>query len=219
MYRTAQVIAREIGAEALITGESIGQVSSQTLANLAAIDAASELPVLRPLLCSDKIEIIAEARRIGTAALSEHVKEYCAISTHFPVTATDRVKLDRQENKLDLAIVDELGKTRRVIDPFALSWQDTRQSYLFTNRIPTGATVIDCQPPHLFRAWHAPGAEHREPGELIDNLRKLDKAQTYVVYCSHGGQAAYLAELMQRSGYDAYAFEGGAARLRRSLST
>jgi thiamine biosynthesis protein ThiI len=218
MYRAAQAVAREIGAEALITGESIGQVSSQTLANLAAIDAVAEMPVLRPLIGQDKTEIIAEARRIGTAALSEHVKEHCDLSAHFPVTATDRVKVDRQEQKLDLSVVFDAIRNRRAINPFALTREDSRQSYLFTNAIPSGAVVIDCQPPHRYRAWHAPGAEHHEPGDLIDKLRRFDKRQTYVVYCAHGSQAAYLAELMQRSGYDAYAFEGGADRLRRSLA-
>ena len=63
-----------------------------------------------------------------------------------------------------------------------------------------------------------PGAEHHDPGELLDGLHRLDKQRTYVIYCTHGTQAAYLAELMQRSGYDAYAFDGGAGRLRRTLS-
>jgi thiamine biosynthesis protein ThiI len=217
MYRAAQKIAAECGAEALVTGESIGQVSSQTLTNLAAIDAAADIPVLRPLVGHDKTEIIAEARRIGTAPLSEHVREHCAISSHFTVTATTRAKIDRQEVRIDPSVLERAVATRRVIDLALQTREESRDRYLFTTEIPLGAVVIDCQPPHLYRAWHAPGAEHHDPGELLEGLRRLDKQRTYVLYCSHGSQAAYLAEVMQRSGYDAYAFDGGAARLRRSL--
>src|SRR5690606_19637788 len=67
MYRAAEQVAKELGAEALITGEAIGQVSSQTLQNLRAIDSIAELPVFRPLLGFDKPEIIDRARFIGTA--------------------------------------------------------------------------------------------------------------------------------------------------------
>jgi thiamine biosynthesis protein ThiI len=218
MYRAAQRIAAESGAEALVTGESIGQVSSQTLTNLAAIDAAAEIPVLRPLIGHDKTEIMAEARRIGTAPLSEHVQEHCAITASFTVTATTRAKIDRQEARLDPAVVERAVAARRVIDLALVTRAESRETYLFVSEIPEGAVVIDCQPPHLYRAWHVPGAEHHDPGELLDGLHRLDKQRTYVVYCTHGTQAAYLAELMQRSGYDAYAFDGGAGRLRRTLS-
>jgi len=66
MLRIAEALARARGAEALVTGESLGQVASQTLANLAVIEAAADLPLLRPLLGMDKSEISAEAARIGT---------------------------------------------------------------------------------------------------------------------------------------------------------
>jgi thiamine biosynthesis protein ThiI len=66
MMRAAEAIARKVGALGLVTGESLGQVASQTLENLRSIDAAVVLPVLRPLIGMDKLEIIAEAKRIGT---------------------------------------------------------------------------------------------------------------------------------------------------------
>ena len=66
MLRIAEALARRRGAQALVTGESLGQVASQTLTNLAVIEAAATLPVLRPLIGVDKGEITAEAERIGT---------------------------------------------------------------------------------------------------------------------------------------------------------
>jgi len=70
MHRIAVAIARERGLQALVTGDNLGQVASQTLENLAVTAAASALPVLRPLLTFDKEETVLLARRIGTYELS-----------------------------------------------------------------------------------------------------------------------------------------------------
>jgi thiamine biosynthesis protein ThiI len=70
MLRIAETLARRQDAEALVTGESLGQVASQTLGNLTVIGAAIELPVLRPLIGTDKNEITNEAARIGTLETS-----------------------------------------------------------------------------------------------------------------------------------------------------
>jgi tRNA uracil 4-sulfurtransferase len=70
MVRVAEEIARAEHAKALVTGESLGQVASQTLENIAAIDEVATLPILRPLVGSDKLEIIDDARRIGTYEIS-----------------------------------------------------------------------------------------------------------------------------------------------------
>lgn len=77
MVRVAERIARIEGAMALVTGESLGQVASQTLHNVAAVDEAATLPVLRPLIGLDKLEIIAEARTIGTYELSTQPHADC----------------------------------------------------------------------------------------------------------------------------------------------
>ncbi|MGH7917492.1 MAG: tRNA uracil 4-sulfurtransferase ThiI, partial [Candidatus Binataceae bacterium] len=65
MLRIATVLARQSGAQALVTGESLGQVASQTLENMTVIEQAAELPVIRPLVGMDKNEIIEQARRLG----------------------------------------------------------------------------------------------------------------------------------------------------------
>ncbi|MFD9882804.1 tRNA uracil 4-sulfurtransferase ThiI [Streptomyces alboflavus] len=77
MVRTASALAARTGAEALVTGDSLGQVASQTLANMTAVDEAASLPVLRPLLGWDKQEIIDEAHTIGTADVSVLPDEDC----------------------------------------------------------------------------------------------------------------------------------------------
>lgn len=77
MLKTGAVLARRLRATALVTGDSLGQVSSQTLTNIAALDDAVSLPILRPLIGLDKSEIIAEARQISTLAISELPDEDC----------------------------------------------------------------------------------------------------------------------------------------------
>ena len=77
MLKTGEVLARRQRAAALVTGDSLGQVSSQTLANITALDDAVRLPILRPLIGLDKTEIMAEARRIRTLAISELPDQDC----------------------------------------------------------------------------------------------------------------------------------------------
>lgn len=94
-----------VAVDALVTGESIGQVSSQTLANLRAIDAVADRPVLRPLIGSDKLDIIAMARAIGTAALSSEATEECDITPVRPVTASRNARLVAEEEDMTQAVL------------------------------------------------------------------------------------------------------------------
>jgi thiamine biosynthesis protein ThiI len=77
MLKTGEALARRLGGTALITGDSLGQVSSQTLPNITALDDAVKLPILRPLIGWDKAEIMAEARRIRTLDISELPDQDC----------------------------------------------------------------------------------------------------------------------------------------------
>ncbi|MEU8249383.1 tRNA uracil 4-sulfurtransferase ThiI [Nonomuraea sp. NPDC048916] len=103
MLKTAEEVAHRIRAAALITGDALGQVSSQTLANITAQDHAVELPILRPLVGWDKTEIMAEARRIGTLEISELPDEDCC-SLLAPKRAETRAKIEdlkQIEKRLD----------------------------------------------------------------------------------------------------------------------
>ena len=70
MMRIAEALARQNRAQALVTGEVVGQVASQTIENMATIGSVVTLPVLRPLVGMDKEEITAEAQRLGTYPIS-----------------------------------------------------------------------------------------------------------------------------------------------------
>ena len=104
MLRVAEALAARDGALALITGESLGQVSSQTLGNLDTINRAATLPVLRPLIGVDKAEIIDLARRIGSYEISIEPDEDCCsyLMPRNPATWTRPAELEKIESRLDV---------------------------------------------------------------------------------------------------------------------
>lgn len=209
MYRIGSAVAAEIGAEAIVTGEALGQVSSQTLTNLVALEPAADVPVLRPLLTFDKVEIVERAREIGTAALSEQVKEYCAIAPGRPVTAAAERAVAAEEAKLETTAIERAVAERKVLDLRALTPMDLVAPYIFIDTIPDDAVVLDCRTEKEYAAWHLPGAERRDEWDLLAEARRLDRDRTYILYCAHGTQTAHLAEQLQREGVEAYSFRGG----------
>ena len=107
MIRIAEAIAKREGVRALVTGESLGQVGSQTLINMATVDEAAKMPVLRPLVGMDKQEIIEQAIDIGTFETSILPDEDCC-TLFVPRSPSTAVRIDdisERERNLD---VDEL---------------------------------------------------------------------------------------------------------------
>lgn len=214
MYRAGCRAAHWTHADAIVTGEALGQVSSQTLSNLNTIDAAADVPVLRPLIGFEKQQIIDDARRIGTAALSERIKEYCAITPKHPAVKSGRGKVAAAEEKLDEALFEVAMSEAKRIELRDLTDEELAESHVFVDALPEGATVIDCQPEAMYRAWHVDGATNIPADGLADHMRDFDKDTTYVLYCPFGTRSAFLAEMLQDEGYQAYAFRGTVSRLR-----
>ncbi len=104
MLRVAEAIAENERGLALVTGDSLGQVSSQTLANLDTVSRAASLPVLRPLVGMDKVEIIELAERIGTYEISIEPDEDCCsyLMPRKPATWTRPDSLETIERGLDI---------------------------------------------------------------------------------------------------------------------
>jgi tRNA uracil 4-sulfurtransferase len=105
MVRIAEALARKHGAAALTTGESLGQVASQTLSNIARIDEAAGMPILRPLIGMDKLEITDQARRLGTFEISIEPDADCCtlfVPKH-PATRMSEHEVSAVESRLDIA--------------------------------------------------------------------------------------------------------------------
>ena len=117
MLRIAERIAHASGSAALVTGEAVGQVASQTLDNMTVIGKAASLPVLRPLVGMDKDEIIHEARRLGTYEVSIIPDEDCCtlFTPKHPATRASARQVDEAEAALpvDMLVEDAAAKAER----------------------------------------------------------------------------------------------------------
>lgn len=111
MLRIAQILAKRERALALVTGDSLGQVASQTLRNLVAVDAAAEVPIFRPLIGADKIEVLETAKRIGTYDISsEPFHDCCPVFLpKAPALFATPQQLDEAESHLNIQALVEQG--------------------------------------------------------------------------------------------------------------
>lgn len=101
MVKVANRIAKEHGYKAIVTGDNLGQVASQTIDNLTVLDNASDLPIFRPLLTYDKREIVALARKIGTYELSiQPYMDCCSLIARHPETRAKLKVVLKAENIL-----------------------------------------------------------------------------------------------------------------------
>ena len=120
MVRLAERIAERAGAHALVTGDAIGQVASQTVDNLAVVGRVATLPILRPLVGMDKEEITADAERIGTYRTSIVEDEDCCtlFTPRFPTTRASLADVEAAERALDLAALVASGLESLVVEDF-----------------------------------------------------------------------------------------------------
>ncbi len=218
MYEAASLLAQRMGFDALVTGEAIGQASSQTLRNLAAIEAALTTRgfrtlILRPLLGMDKEEIMAWARRIGTYELSEKVAEYCAIAPSLVTTRAKVSGLLNELSKVDESLIKASVREAKVLNPLKDTPLDAvLGSGVEIDYIPEGATVIDMRSRREYEEWHYPGAIHiSEAGDL-----RRFRGKTVVLYCAHGNASYLLAEMLRKEGVKAFSLKGGIKAVKKA---
>jgi thiamine biosynthesis protein ThiI len=121
MMRIAEVVARKEKAKALATGESLGQVASQTLENMSVIQQAATLPILRPLVGMDKQEIIDQARRIGTFDISSIPDQDCCqlfVPKH-PATKASIDEVEEAESNYDAKAMIRYGLENAAEEEFS----------------------------------------------------------------------------------------------------
>jgi thiamine biosynthesis protein ThiI len=138
MLRIAQVLAKRDHALALVTGDSLGQVASQTLRNLTAVEAVATMPVFRPLIGTDKTDILAAAKKIGTYDISSAPFHDCCpvFMPRTPALYAKPRELDEAEAKLDLTALVRQGLLGTTLE---------RMRY-------TGGRVVTVEPRRIARA-------------------------------------------------------------------
>jgi thiamine biosynthesis protein ThiI len=217
MLRAAEAVAGEIGASAIVTGDSVGQVSSQTLPNLAVVSRATPLAVLRPLVGFDKSEIMARARAIGTYQLSKSVGEYCALVPNKPATQArlDAVLAEEArlpDDPLRAALASRTSFDLRALEPTVFDDEE-----LAVEALPDDAVLLDLRPIEQFRGGHHPRALHLDFASALAAWPSFDRARRYVLVCEYGLLSAQLADHVRREGYRVHHFRGGQRALMRTI--
>ncbi|MGH8436851.1 MAG: tRNA uracil 4-sulfurtransferase ThiI [Pseudomonas sp.] len=191
MLRAATNIANRLDIDALVTGEAISQVSSQTLPNLAVIDRATDKLVIRPLIASHKQDIIDMATQIGTAEFAKHMPEYCGVISVNPTTRAKPERVVYEEAQFDMAVLERaLERARlvpidRVIDELGEDIQVEEVSEALPGQIvldirhpdaqedlPLELNGIEVQPLPFFA--------------LNSRFKELDDSRQYLLYCDKG---------------------------------
>ncbi len=219
MLRAAEAVARDVRAEAIVTGEAVGQVSSQTLTNLAVISEATRMPILRPLVAFNKDEIIALADHVGTGAISATVDEYCALVPRKPATAATHEAIAHEEARIDPALLERAVAERAVFDLRVLDPEAMAVPGLEVDTIPADAVILDLRSKAAFAGWHWPGSLHLDFAHALAAYEKFDADKRYVLVCEFGLKSTHLAEKMRALGLEAWSFRGGLKPLVRHAET
>ncbi len=187
MLKAAQKIADEKGIDALMTGESVAQVSSQTLRNLAIIDKATNKLVLRPLATMNKPEIIDIANSIGTRKFAETMPEYCGVISKNPVTHASFDRIEKEAAKFDYAVLDEAIKNAQEIfvDEIVQDIEDIGQIEIVSDLSSKDYTIIDIR--QADDCIQTSCETLKIPFyKLKSEFQKLPKDKEYLFYCDKG---------------------------------
>ncbi|MEP2652212.1 MAG: tRNA uracil 4-sulfurtransferase ThiI [Paraglaciecola sp.] len=208
MVRAASKVAAKMKVSALVTGESLGQVSSQTLVNLSVIDQATDTLILRPLICMDKLEIIDQAKHIGTENFAKVMPEYCGVISRKPTTKADSTKIAAEENKLRLDIIERVVADAKVQDIVSIAEEAHQETEIVTkvDVLPENAVVLDIRSSE--EQEHSPlllpnvTVKHIPFFKLASQFAELPQQQTYFLYCDRGVMSQLQALLLHEQGYN-----------------
>jgi thiamine biosynthesis protein ThiI len=207
MLRAASKVADKLAINALVTGESLGQVSSQTLTNLSIIDKATDKLILRPLICMDKMEIIDQAKHIGTEDFAKIMPEYCGVISRKPTVKAQLEKIEFEESKLDFSIIERVVDEARMRDIRSIGQEAEQEAKYVTNVevLPPDSVVLDIrsaeeqeQAPLLLTDVTV---KHIPFFKLASEFPLLSQDKAYFLYCDRGVMSQLQALLLHEHGY------------------
>lgn len=211
MLKVAAQVANEFNAPAIVTGEAVGQVSSQTLTNLSVIDDVCEHLVMRPLIVMDKPEIIRLSREIGTEAFAAVMPEYCGVISNKPTTRAKLGKIESEESRFDFQILERAFENREVenIDEIYQSTVNV-ESVEVVSLPKKDEIVIDIRHPHelaLQPLKLTANSILSIPFFKLQTSNELNKQNTYLLYCDKGVMSQLQAEELKSKGYQAKVYQ------------
>lgn len=205
MLRAATRLAAQYDIDALVTGESVAQVSSQTLRNLAVIDAATDTLVLRPLISSNKEDIIRIAAEIGAEEFAASMPEYCGVISVNPTTRARPEKIEREEEHFDFAVIDRAVDNARVQSIWQLADEEFDRTDVEVLAVPLAESVIiDIRHPaeEELKPLVIQAEVQKIPFyELHSRMADLDSKLIYMLYCDRGVISKLHAGHLIESGY------------------
>ncbi|MDB2386303.1 tRNA 4-thiouridine(8) synthase ThiI [Shewanella sp.] len=207
MMRAAARVADKMGIQALVTGEAMGQVSSQTLTNLNVIDRCTEQLILRPLIAMDKQDIINISRDIGTEDFAKSIPEYCGVISQKPTVKAVLAKVEAEEAKFSDDLIDKVIADAVIIDIKEIATQ-------MDTKITEAETVTGFNADEVIIDVRAPEEEEKAPltikgvaikaipfYKLATQFADLNKEKTYLLYCDRGVMSKLQALYLQEQGY------------------
>ena len=206
MFRAAEKVADNLSVEALVTGEAVAQVSSQTLRNLSVIDSVTDTLVLRPLITTDKEDIIRTSRQIGTEEFAAAMPEYCGVISVKPTTRAKPEKIEHEETKFDFSVLEKALEDAVYTNIDEIAEQDLSSEDVEVLNVPIqDGVIIDVR---------HPTEEERKPltisavaiekipfYDLHRRFSELDKSKTYLLYCEKGVMSKLHASHLVEQGY------------------
>ena len=200
MLLASEKVAEEMEIDALLTGESVAQVSSQTLRNLALIDQVTNKLILRPLATMNKPEIINIANDIGTKRFAENMPEYCGVISKNPITHGSYKRMEREAKRFDYTVLDKAVEDAQkiyvdeIVDDVANSAAIEVISDLSTGEY----VVIDIRAEE--ECIETDGESIKIPfHKLKTEFIKLPQDKEYLLYCEKGIMSQLHAQYLQDS--------------------
>ena len=187
MLMASEKVADTMSIDALVTGESVAQVSSQTLRNLALIDQATNKLVLRPLSMMSKPDIIDIANKIGTTRFAESMPEYCGVISKNPVTHGNYERTASEARRFDYTILDEAVKNSAFInvDEMDQNISEIGQMEVISDLSSGDYTVIDIR--QSADCIETSVETLKIPFyKLKSEFKKLPQDKEYLFYCEKG---------------------------------
>lgn len=207
MVRAASMIAERYGVQALVTGEAVGQVSSQTLTNLRLIDNASDTLILRPLISHDKEHIIKIAREIGTEDFASTMPEYCGVISKSPTVKAVKAKIEAEEQNFDFDILNRVVEEATNVDIRTIAEQTEEEvvevetvASLGDNDIVLDIRAIDEQEENPLKL-NATEVKSLLFYKLSSQFGDLDQNRTWLLYCDRGVMSRLQALYLHEQGY------------------
>jgi len=208
MVRAASKIAQRFDIQAIVTGEALGQVSSQTLTNLRLIDEAAEVLVLRPLITHDKEQIIAMAKHIGTDDIAKSMPEFCGVISKNPTVKAIKAKIEQEEGNFNFAVLESAVENAQYLDIRQIAEQ-TEKDVVSVNAVSVlgeNDVIIDIRSPEEID--ENPLHIENQPMILLpfyklsSQFAELDQSKNYVLYCERGVMSKLQALYLKESGFN-----------------